>query len=306
MEYDELRDTYFSSVPESMWTLMSHGTFLDSVAQVLSDIRKKGNTFLTTAFLIYIMLSHFTVLNMLIGIICDVMNTVQLEESHRKDLAELKHELGDLLECYDKNRDGTICRAEFMLLMDNPEAIQMLDRFGTNRDGLMILLDVLYENSEYEHGISFEELLNVIIRLKDSRNAHVTDVVELRQQMKGYHDELLKRLPQPSSASPMVMVKLDYGDSTVEDVMHLSSTSVGEVVLQCQKYAKERSLTAFTKAGVRVGEEVRLIDLAPKTDGPIELKLVQKPDLSTTFAPRLSLSLNAHAQTLNPHAQTLR
>merc|ERR1711971_483102 len=67
-EDSNIRRLYFHSVPSCMWTLVMHGTFLDSVSTVAGEI-KSESTFLTIAFLIFIFVSALTVMNMLIGIV---------------------------------------------------------------------------------------------------------------------------------------------------------------------------------------------------------------------------------------------
>eukprot|EP00913_Durusdinium_trenchii_P024472 g22974.t1 len=119
-------------------------------------------------------------------------------------VAYLKNTLLEILECHDKDNDRQIHRDEFELLMRNPEMHFVLTRFGVNVADLLNLKDVLFEdNTEQEedeeededdtnsHGLntarrklrklSFQEFLEVVLRLRGGNSATVTDIVDLRE-----------------------------------------------------------------------------------------------------------------------------
>merc|ERR1719343_203096 len=100
---------------------------------------------LAIVFLLFIFLSHFTVLNMLIGILCEVVTEVSRDEQEQATLARLRRTILCLLECYDKNDDHHIGRDEFDLLMANPETSQILRRFEIDSSQLLAMRDVLFE-----------------------------------------------------------------------------------------------------------------------------------------------------------------
>eukprot|EP00434_Breviolum_minutum_P025611 symbB.v1.2.022629.t1/scaffold2014.1/size92328/8 len=54
-----------------MWVLLLSGTFLDSPSVALNEVGATSG-WLVALFLVFIFLSHMMVLNMLIGILCDV------------------------------------------------------------------------------------------------------------------------------------------------------------------------------------------------------------------------------------------
>jgi len=222
--FPELAPT-FSSVGESMWVLLLHGTFLDAVADVVNVMREVSVS-LTFMFLVFIFLSSFTLLNMLIGILCDVVTNVSRREKDQAAVNYLKNHLLEILEVHDKNDDRTIHKEEFELLMRNPDVNMILTNFGVDAEDLISLKDVLFEGKqlvgelpevdEEEEGnadantkqvistdkrrLRFAEFLERVLRLRGGNGASVRDIVDLREYVRQRMDLLEQRLPprQPS------------------------------------------------------------------------------------------------------------
>jgi len=135
----------FPSVGSSMWLLLLHGTFLDSPSTLLNEVGAISPT-LASVLLAFIFLSSFTILNMLIGILCGVVSTVANNEKEQAAVQYLKSTLLDILECHDQDGDRSIQRDEFELLMRNPEVHITLTRFGVDVADLISLQDRLFED----------------------------------------------------------------------------------------------------------------------------------------------------------------
>merc|ERR1712187_158656 len=75
----DFRDDYFSSVPLSMYSLLIYGTFLDNLADFFNAIREESTICLMVAT-VFVALASLTVMNMLIGILCEVISATAEEE----------------------------------------------------------------------------------------------------------------------------------------------------------------------------------------------------------------------------------
>lgn len=204
-DFPELQDM-FSTVPASMWLLLLSGTFLDSPSVPLNKVGETSSI-LAFLYLVFIFLSSFMVLNMLIGILCDVVHQVALNEKEEVAVSYLKSTLLEILECHDKDNDRQIHRDEFELLMKNPEMHFVLTRFGVNAADLVTLKDVLFEASDTNfwdaddaptassdnmplRKLSFAEFLEVVLRLRGGNMATVHDIVDLREYVRQRFDRL--------------------------------------------------------------------------------------------------------------------
>eukprot|EP00929_Paragymnodinium_shiwhaense_P075106 TRINITY_DN38404_c0_g1_i1.p1 TRINITY_DN38404_c0_g1~~TRINITY_DN38404_c0_g1_i1.p1 ORF type:complete len:779 (+),score=94.78 TRINITY_DN38404_c0_g1_i1:100-2436(+) len=194
-ERRELEATYFSTVSHSMWTLFVHAALLDDVADILSALVSTTDAATCGLFLLMILASNLTVMNMLIGITVEVVATYKRAADSQRALEHVTISLIGLLECYDRNDDGCICRPEFELLVRNPEMRSAMEKFGVDLDGLVTLADVIYDDhkgrTDGEEGgeegdpkIPIEDFLNLLQRLQGVQSASVTDVVELREYVK--------------------------------------------------------------------------------------------------------------------------
>eukprot|EP00933_Yihiella_yeosuensis_P039485 TRINITY_DN3352_c2_g1_i1.p1 TRINITY_DN3352_c2_g1~~TRINITY_DN3352_c2_g1_i1.p1 ORF type:complete len:806 (+),score=130.17 TRINITY_DN3352_c2_g1_i1:105-2522(+) len=213
-EEDEALRSMFPTVPAAMWVLLLSGTLLDGPSGPLNDVGATSPC-LAMVFIVFIFLSSFMVLNMLIGILCDVVHQVALNEKEEAAVQYLKNTLLEILECHDKDNDRQIHRDEFELLMRNPEMHYILTRFGVNVVDLISLKDVLFEDKDAaieafegslcatrEFGspvppgakplrkLSFGEFLEVVLRLRGGNAAMVTDIVELREYVRQRLDRM--------------------------------------------------------------------------------------------------------------------
>lgn len=66
-----LKDAKYDSVGGAFWNLMIYGTFLDGVGDML-NILKDLNIGYALFFIGYIFIANLTMLNMLIGVLCEV------------------------------------------------------------------------------------------------------------------------------------------------------------------------------------------------------------------------------------------
>jgi hypothetical protein len=190
-EVSEAERVYFPSVSKSMMTLLLHGTFLDSVSVVTTTLAEEPQDpeILVALFIISIFLTSFTVLNMLIGIVCEMVTVVSNVEKERLAKEMLTQQLQDILVVYDGDGTHTLKKQEFMLFMENAEVCHVLSRFEVDVKGLQTLTEVLFgEDSESE--LSFEDILNLVVRLKGDNAPTVHDITQMRKYIKHRLDTL--------------------------------------------------------------------------------------------------------------------
>jgi hypothetical protein len=232
-----LEETYFSSVIHSVTTCLLHATFLDSVSVVARDVQDESLLLLGT-FYLCILLTNLTVLNMLIGITCEMVSVVKHFEEERLAKATLMSQLYDILSVYDSDGNERLQKYEFELFMKNVEVKEVLWHFGVDYAGFLMLVEVLYEaDAMKEHqedveehqerqsvhsavtdvyhgvsrpsGLSFDEILDLVVRLKGDNNPTVQDIVQLRQYTKQRLEKLetriMSRLDESVAAAKKVL-----------------------------------------------------------------------------------------------------
>merc|ERR1719482_1358841 len=105
----------FSTMTTCIWSLLMAGTMmLDNSSPLMSSLlfSDKFNYVLAgVMFVLYALMSAMCILQMLIGVLCDVVSTVKAEEQSATAVGLLKQELlGSLMAC--DNGDGKINNEE--------------------------------------------------------------------------------------------------------------------------------------------------------------------------------------------------
>ena len=132
-----------------MYTLFVGLTLLDDVANVLRDLGD-GFPMLQWAMLIFILLASVTVLNMLIGVICELVSAMTAAEEEKSLVSEVRGRLNKVYASIDTSGDGKISKDEFEGMAENDEVRESLELMGVETKHLFALSDSLFERDEDE------------------------------------------------------------------------------------------------------------------------------------------------------------
>lgn len=187
---NEALEVYFGSMGLCFWTLLVQGTLLDGVGDILGDI-KDDSPALLVVFLLFVLIGNFTILNMLIGVLCEVVSAVGQSEAEKMTVSYAKDSFLGVLAAMDSDGSGTISQEEFCLFVNHPLVAPALEQLGVDRDGLLSLQDVIFEGGEEKGGgtdsqplaktLGFGDILEHILTLRSSNVAVVKDIVDLRK-----------------------------------------------------------------------------------------------------------------------------
>eukprot|EP00927_Polykrikos_kofoidii_P031925 TRINITY_DN27333_c0_g1_i1.p1 TRINITY_DN27333_c0_g1~~TRINITY_DN27333_c0_g1_i1.p1 ORF type:complete len:555 (+),score=85.18 TRINITY_DN27333_c0_g1_i1:139-1803(+) len=162
---------FFGTVGMSMFTLFCNGTLLDDLAPLVSAIRK-DSVILLMVFFVFIALSSFTVLNMLIGILCEVVENTGNEEKDKALRESLYDVLTRAFEKFDKDESLLISQAEFDDVCKDAAALKTLqDQLGIDPACLAAMKDLIFTQDHESRQLSFEEFLEVLIKLRPGEKA---------------------------------------------------------------------------------------------------------------------------------------
>eukprot|EP00927_Polykrikos_kofoidii_P087151 TRINITY_DN9967_c2_g1_i1.p1 TRINITY_DN9967_c2_g1~~TRINITY_DN9967_c2_g1_i1.p1 ORF type:complete len:582 (+),score=123.46 TRINITY_DN9967_c2_g1_i1:121-1866(+) len=182
------RDT-FSSVPQTCYFLMVHGTLRGPAGMLSTDIKAQqiwdsGSMWLCLLFLFFVLVSSVLVVNMLIGVLCAVVSAVSSTEKEELMVNYVGSKLNHVMTLIDEDGGGTISRDEFLLILENGEAIEALQDVGVDVIGLVDFADFIFGQEceeEDEVELTMPEFMDVVFSLRGSNNATVKDIVDLRK-----------------------------------------------------------------------------------------------------------------------------
>lgn len=176
----------FGSLAKCMWVLLMTGTFMDNITGIL-ELLMIHQPMLVFLFLLFVLLSALTVMNMLIGVLCEVVSAVACAEQETDAMEQVKATLTNVLGNLDQDSDGMLSREEILSLLDHAKAMETLQDTGICTDFLVDYIDVLFdaeEGTECTATISTQALANMMWSWQSSSNVAVKTVVEQTEILK--------------------------------------------------------------------------------------------------------------------------
>jgi len=139
--------------------------------------KQSGEILPTVLFCIFMFLSYFGLLSMLIGSFCSVAFQVSHLEEDASEINCLHERLSEILECYLIDGRNTIRLQEFKLILQNVDVHDTLRKSGTDVGGLMALRNILFPTEDSE--LTFTQLFSLIVRLRDGKPACASHLMNL-------------------------------------------------------------------------------------------------------------------------------
>jgi len=128
--------------------------------------------------LLFAACSTIVLMNMLMGIIVQVMQVVGAMENEAATTHKVKTKITEILRNMDKDSNDKLSEEEFQALLTTPETAIVIKDLGVDPVGLVDFADFIYRD---QSEISFPEFLDLLIQLRGANQATVKDIVDLRQ-----------------------------------------------------------------------------------------------------------------------------
>eukprot|EP00929_Paragymnodinium_shiwhaense_P023555 TRINITY_DN14721_c0_g1_i1.p1 TRINITY_DN14721_c0_g1~~TRINITY_DN14721_c0_g1_i1.p1 ORF type:complete len:763 (+),score=178.72 TRINITY_DN14721_c0_g1_i1:76-2364(+) len=169
---------WFATVPRAMMTLLLGGTMPDEAALILPVGAEHPCSYLL--IMLFILLAGLTVMNMLVGVLCEVVSVVSSVERETLLVSFVQSQLEELLEeaGADADKNTKLSRTEFLNLLSHPLAARALRDVGVDVIGLVDFTDHIFENGRE---LTFPEFMKLVLDLRGSNSATVKDIIELRK-----------------------------------------------------------------------------------------------------------------------------
>lgn len=226
----EWQQMLFGCMGCSMLTLFINGTLLDNLTATMIYLRD-DNAMMMWIFVIFILVSSFTVLNMLIGVLCGVVTETAASEAESMGMEQANQKLKEVFLAIDTDGSGLISQNEFMQMKDNPLAVEALEQLGIEVHMVMNLTAVLFQDDDDDSNdpskmfrksawdplnpkhagrdsvkssdippgtkeLEFKEFLERLAHLKPGSTPSVLDFADLQKQLCQSSLKLQKRIVQ--------------------------------------------------------------------------------------------------------------
>jgi len=166
----------FGTLLRSMWTLMMDGTFMDSTGDLMWHLLDMNYLHAVIFFMVFVLLSCMTMMNMLIGILCEVVSAVAATEKENAAIKFIKETILVLLKSLDTDGSFTISREELRSVCQDPDALKVLGDLEVDVMYLLDLQAMLYRRPDST--LSVKAIMDLILNLRGDRQATVKDVID--------------------------------------------------------------------------------------------------------------------------------
>lgn len=180
-------EKYFGSVASAMLTLLLRGTYLDEITEIMNEM-KEESVFLVILFLFFVLLAAQTIMNMLIGILCEVVSVVAAMEKEELSVNFACQRLSGVLSELDIDHSQTISKKEFILMMSSSDAVHALEEVGVDALGLVDFVDIIFADEadiKEDNSLSFTAFMDVVLQFRGSNSATVKDLMEVQKAVRG-------------------------------------------------------------------------------------------------------------------------
>merc|ERR1719453_1073018 len=144
-------------------------------------------------YLFFALIITITVMNMLVGVLVGVVQTVGDVEREQMMVQFVRATILNTLRTMnvDTDNNGMINQEEFSYLVQEPIAIRSFDQMGVDVVGLCDLADYIFADGRE---LPFAAFMELVMELRGSNHATVKDVVDLRKffllELRRTQDEL--------------------------------------------------------------------------------------------------------------------
>jgi len=135
---------------KSMFTLFIMGTILDDVTQATNAIRESGNAWMLLAFIVFILISSFMMLNMLIGVLVEVVAATAECEGAKRIEANVRAAIAQIFEHMDKDQNQKISREEFLEMRNHKKVMTALSDLDIERHHFKLYAELFFKQEELQ------------------------------------------------------------------------------------------------------------------------------------------------------------
>lgn len=165
----------FKRLGVTMWTLLVDGSFMDGIGWVSRSLLDADKYLEATVFMVFVLGSALTVMNMLIGVLCEVVSAVAACEKEDNAIKLVRDKLLHMLRELDQDGSNGLSRSEIGQVLENTKALAVLSSLQVNAGDLMEQLDMFFEDNDCD--MSIAEIMDLILMLRGDRTPLMSDIL---------------------------------------------------------------------------------------------------------------------------------
>jgi hypothetical protein len=169
-------DEYFGTVRGAMVTLIVQGVLLDDISGLVRAMIAVEGVVAIGVFAGFVLLSALTVMNMLIGVLCEVVLDVSADEKENIVKAQMRKTLLVMLQNLDADHSGLLSKSEVQSVICDPEAVAIMNDIQVDTNVLLDITEMLFTCEDTALPISV--FMNIVLQLRGQRPPTMADIAK--------------------------------------------------------------------------------------------------------------------------------
>lgn len=189
---------FFGSVRGSMVTLILQAVLLDDISGLTRALIAIESVPGIICLSLFVLLSALTVMNMLIGVLCQVVIDVSADEKEHNAKAKMSSTLFVMLQNLDADNSGQLSKAEVQSVIHDPGAIAIMNDIQVDTQYLLDISEMLFTSEDSTLPISI--FMNIVLTLRGKRPPTMNDIAKghnlsmwAMETQLTHHRELMKK-----------------------------------------------------------------------------------------------------------------
>lgn len=227
---DSVGDKNFANIGLSMYSLLIYATLLDDLIAFCDDLRHQSPVLLVLAF-IYIALAALTVMNMLIGVLCEIVSAVADNEQDEIRTTTLSIKMKKVVGDFDSDHNKLISYKEFTEILMCSETLDALEVVGVSPVCLVDFAEFFFYEDGKEIQLTFEDFMEMVLDLRESNTATVKDMLNVWMKIKSTSNKDLGEVKRTvDNITKNFDEKSSELSSHMEGIEHLLNDGMKEIM----------------------------------------------------------------------------
>jgi len=152
-------------------------------------------------WLVFIFLGQLTVMNMMIGVVCNAVDDTTESILQNEFLKHVTLQVKDVISRMDVDQSGYVSKDEFTELLQNKDVSKMLHEVGVDLSGAQEFFEGIYSGVDE---LPISDVLDMVVQFRHSKPSTVKDLLVLRRMMQMEMGQFEDRLWHSLGITPVV------------------------------------------------------------------------------------------------------
>merc|ERR1719329_742746 len=152
-------------------------------------------------YMAFVCIGTMMLLNMLIGVLCEVVTTVSTEETEEAFRADVEKKVTEIVMCLDSDGSMTVSEVEFKAMVDDPVKMKSIKSFDIDVIAFVSYIHFILMDPDQPNEIALEDFIEIVIQLRGTNASTVKDLIEMRKfvtlELDGLEEQVFKAAAPP-------------------------------------------------------------------------------------------------------------